>query len=77
LDAANSDDPSERNSTFFDLGVETNHLPLTRSHVSQFMAMQSPQSQRILVTTCRNYIGRPNQVQSFRTLDFCQVMLSL
>ncbi len=69
------EDPEERFSTRFDLGVEVKDLPLDRSSIRQFMATLSPDGQRIMVTTCRNYLGRPNQVQSPRTLDFCAVLL--
>jgi hypothetical protein len=68
---------SERNSTVFDLGIEVNYVPLTRPAVGRFLATLEPQSQYIIRNTCRNYLNRPNQVRSPRTLYFCQVALSL
>jgi hypothetical protein len=67
----------ERNSTLFDLGIEVNDVPLTRPAVGRFLATLEPQSQYIIRNTCRNYLTRPGQVRSPRTLYFCQVALSL
>jgi hypothetical protein len=69
------DEIQERLSTRFDLGVEVKDLRMTREGVRHFMTTLSADGQRIMVTTCRNYLSRPNQVQSPRTLDFCAVLL--
>jgi hypothetical protein len=71
-----SDEPSERTSTMFDLGIEVNNVPPTKAGVSRFMASLEPQTQYILVRTCQNYLSRRGQARSPYTINFCQVLLA-
>jgi hypothetical protein len=68
---------SDRQGTLFDLGVDVSNVPLTRTDVNRFLVTLGPDGQRIMVTTCRNYLGNPSQVVSGRTIEFCRVVLSL
>jgi hypothetical protein len=70
------DDPfDERSNTNFDLGIDVSNVPLDRQGVAQFMATLSPEGQHIMLTTCQNYLHDPRQVQSYRTIQFCHVLL--
>ena len=68
-------DNDRRGDTNFDLGIDVSNVPLTRQGVSQFMATLSPEGQHIMLRTCQNYLGYPSQVQSYRTIQFCRVLL--
>jgi hypothetical protein len=71
------DAPSERYSTFFDLGIEVNHLPLTREAITQFMAKLTPHAQYVLYRTCQNYTVRRRLALSVYTNPFCDALVSL
>jgi hypothetical protein len=67
---------ADRQGTLFDLGVDVSNVPLTKTAVNQFLTTLGPDGQRIMVTTCQNYLGNPSQVVSGRTIAFCRVVLS-
>ena len=75
-DAACTDPFADRRpSTMFDLGVDVSSVPLTRQDVNEFIRTLSTEGQGIILKTCENYVRYPSQVQSRRTIAFCQVLL--
>jgi hypothetical protein len=70
------EEPSERWSTVFDLGIEVNHLPLTKRYVTEFMATLTPRAQYVMYVTCQNYVAHPRKAKSVYTIPFCTALLS-
>ena len=71
-----STDPfSERNSTFFDLGIEVNKVTLYRPEILRFMSTLSQRDQYVLVLTCTRLLNNRTWVKSWITLDFCEILL--
>jgi hypothetical protein len=60
---------------YFDLGIDVTKLPTNPVEARRYYASQSPETQQVLLASCRNYLAHPIDAQMPETLLFCSAIV--
>ena len=61
---------------FFDLGIDVTQLPQNPADARNYFASQAPETQRVLLAACHNYLGHPADAAMPETIIFCTAIMS-
>jgi hypothetical protein len=61
---------------FFDLGIDVTQLPQNPADARRYFASQAPETQRVLLAACHNYLGHPADAAMPETIVFCKAVMS-
>jgi hypothetical protein len=60
---------------YFDLGIDVNKLPTNPVEARKYFAGLMPETQQVLLASCRNYLSHPTDAAMPQTLVFCTAIL--
>jgi hypothetical protein len=60
---------------YFDLGIDVTKLPTNPAEARKYFAGQSPETQQVLLASCRNYLSHPTDAAMPETLVFCAAII--
>ena len=61
---------------FFDLGIDVTQLPQNPADARNYFASQAPETQRVLLAACHNYLSHPADAAMSETIVFCTAIMS-
>ena len=60
---------------YFDLGIDVTRLPRDPVAARRYFASLLPETQQILMASCRNYLAHPLDANMPETLVFCKAIV--
>jgi hypothetical protein len=60
---------------YFDLGIDASQLPQDPVAARKYFAAQPPETQKVLLAACRNYVNHPVDAAMPETLVFCKAVV--